>query len=93
MKDLPEHNRFIHSEPPRNFIAIPLKYNSSIVDKIVNNLAAEPTTVDVLQIQGKVPMVQSHRRLNTILNTRIDNIVIVSKCQLIDRAISKGKDT
>lgn len=60
-----------------------------ICRKVVDDVAAEPTTVLILQIQRQVPVVESHAGLDSILDTGIDHIIVMSKSQLIDWAISE----
>lgn len=82
-----------YSEPLLDTITKRFKSNTRIVDKILHDVFAKPATVSVLKYQWCVPMVQSHRRLDTILDASVDDIVVVVNGLLIDRSTTEGQDT
>jgi len=78
--------------PLLNPIAKRLERNPCILDKIGNNILAQPSAIRVLQHQGRIPVVQGNRRLDAILNTSIDQIVVMVDSQLVDRSAAKRQD-
>jgi len=81
-----------YSVPLLNPITKRTKRNARILDKVRHNLLAQPPTIRILEHQRRVPVVQSNRRLDTILNASINDIVVVIDSQLIDGSSAERQD-
>jgi len=78
--------------PLADSVAKGLESNARILDKVWHNVFAQPSTIRVLQHQRRVPVIQSDRRLDTILNTSVNQIVVVVNGLLIDWTATKRQD-
>lgn len=82
-----------YSIPLLDSIAERFECNTCVLDEVRHDVFAQPSTIRVLEYQWCVPMVQSHRWLNTILNASVDQVVVVVNGQLIDWPATEGQDT
>ena len=81
-----------YSVPLLNPITKRTKRNPCILDKVRHNILAQPSTIRILEHQRRVPVIQSNRRLDTILNASINDIVVMIDSQLIDGSAAKRQN-
>lgn len=86
--DVPEYDGLVDREPPGYLVSEPLEDNLSIRYEIINDLLVEPASIGILKVEWHVPVVKRNRRLNTVLDACIDDILIMLQCQLIDSAVT-----
>ena len=82
-----------YGKPLLDTITKRLESDASIVDEVFHNVFTEPAAIGVLKYQWRVPMVQSHRRLDAIFDASVNNIVIVVDGLLVDWPTAEWQDT
>ena len=87
-----EYDGFVDGEPVVHFGMVAIEDDSSVFGEIVDDVGREPAVVLVLQDEGEVPMVERDQRGDAVLETGVDDIVIVGKTGFIDGAGAEGKD-
>jgi len=76
-KPFAENDGLIHSKPVGDFVSITLENNFCISGIICNDLLTQPTSVRICKEKGQIPMKQSDDWFDTVLQTCIDQVVIV----------------
>ena len=62
---------------------VSLKHDAGVLKKVVHNVFRKPATVCILEIEWKIPMIESHDRFDAIFKTGIDEVVVVCECLFI----------
>jgi hypothetical protein len=83
----------LYSVPLLNSIAECFERNACVLHEVRHYFLAQPPTVRVLENQRCVPVIQSHRWLNTILDASVDQIVVVVNGLLVDWPTPEWQNT
>ena len=92
-KPFAEDDGLIHSKPVRDFVSIALENNFSVSSIICNDLLTQPTAVRICKEQGQIPMEQSDDWFDAVLQTCVDQVVIVLEGKLVHWTFTKWEDS
>jgi hypothetical protein len=87
-----EDDGFVDGEPFGDTGVVAGEDYAGVVDEVRDDVLAEPASIEVLEEEREVPVVEGDNGLNSVLQASVDEIIVVGESLLVDRAAAEGED-